>query len=98
MLKSIASYVTPGTNLKVKLSCRVAGSSLRLFTCCLTAQFVKAGGKGEERQDRVWGNGHRDWQERGGGDDDVEGGGGVALSPAARLGGRLLRSHWQIGA
>ena len=91
MSKAIASYVTPGTNLKVKLCSRVAGSSLRLFTCCLTAEFVKAGGEGKERQDgEVGGNS---------GDDDCwqEGGRSVALTPT-RLGGRLLGSHWQIGA
>ena len=87
-----ASYKHQGTNLKVKLSGRVARSSFRLFARRLAAEFVKACSEGEERQDGEVG-GDCD----GGGDCRQQGGGGVALPPAC-LGGRLLGSHWQIGA
>ena len=77
------------------MSCRVAGPRFWLFTGCLTAEFVKAGSKGEEWQDWVGGGDNRDSWQGGGGDGD-QGGGSVLLPPALR--GRLLRSHWQVGA
>ena len=76
------------------MSCRVAGPRFWLFTGCLTAEFVKAGGKGEEWQD--WEGGGDNRARQGGGGDGDQGGGSVLLPPALR--GRFLRSHWQVGA
>ena len=44
-----------GTNLKVELSCRVAGTCFWLFTRRITAEFVEASRKGEKWQDREGG-------------------------------------------